>query len=165
MKLLVKKIGPKRAEVINVATLRSELNEAMEELQDGVLRDFESTVATWSTQVGFDVKLTTGQAITLKVSPSGSGAEIWGHVNEGTRPHIIRPRNARALAFRSNYRAKTAPGRIRSGAGGSRGASVFSQQVFHPGSEGRDFTGLIADKWKPEFKRIGENAMRRVARK
>lgn len=165
MKILVKAIGPKRKELLNIASLRSELRDAMEELQDGVQKDFESTVSTWRNSVDFATRLTVGNAITLQVSPSGSGAEIWGYVNEGTRPHVIRPRTARVLAFRTGYRAKTRPGRIKAGSGGASGSTAFAQQVFHPGTEGRDFTGLIADKWKPEFKRIGENAMRRVAKR
>lgn len=165
MRLLVKKITPKRAELLNIAALRSELREAMEEVESGVQKDFESTVATWSTEVTFATRLTVGNAITMRVNPSGSGAEIWGYVNAGTRPHIIRARNARSLAFRSGYRAKTRAGRIASGGGGPSGDTVHAQQVMHPGSEPRDFTGQIAEKWKPEFKSIGENAMRRVARR
>ena len=164
VKVLVKKVTPARRELLNIANLRSELREAMEELQDGVQADFESTVSTWSTQVGFATRLSVGNDITMRVTPSGDGAEIWGYVNEGTRAHVIRPRTARALSFRSGYRAKTRPGRIRASSGGPSGSSVFTQQGYHPGTEARDFTGAIADKWKPEFKRIGENAMRRVAR-
>ena len=164
MRIAVKKITPRRRELLNITNLRSELDDAMAELRDGVQEDFESTVSTWSTDVAFATRITTGNALTLRVNPSGAGAEIWGYVNNGTSPHVIRARRARSLSFRSGYRAKTRVGRIASGSGGSSGDNVYAQQVFHPGSEGRDFTGLIAKKWTPEFKRIGENAMRRVAR-
>lgn len=165
MRLLVKKITPKRSVLLDIDNLRNELEDALDEVKSGVLDDFESTVSTWKTPVGFKgQKVITTSGMAVQVQPYGDGAEIWGYVNDGTRAHIIRPRFARSLAFRSGYSSKTRVGRIKSGAGGSSGATVFAQQVMHPGTEARDFTGLIAEKWKPEFKRIGENAMRRVAR-
>jgi hypothetical protein len=164
MRVIVKKITPRRREVLDINALRDELRSAMDELQDGIQRDFESTVSSWSTSVSFATRLTVGQTITLQVTPSGSGAEIWGYVNSGTRPHVIRARG-RSLAFRTGYRAKTRPGSIRSGGGGASGDYAYAPEVQHPGTEPRDFTGQIAEKWKPEFRRVGENAMRRVARR
>lgn len=164
MKIVVKKITPKRLELINVSNLRGELRDAMDELEQGVAKDFESTVASWDTPVSFAVKTTVGNAITLQVKPSGAGAKVWGYLNDGTSGHYVYPRSARALRFRSHYRSKTRPGRLASGAGGASGDYAYSKGHYVSGIEARDWTGLIADKWSPEFKRIGENAMRRVAR-
>lgn len=44
-----------------------------------------------------------------------------GYVNDGTRPHDIRPRNARALRFRVG------------------GRTVFARVVHHPGTRPRPF--------------------------
>lgn len=165
MRLLVKKVTPKRSVLLDIDNLKNELSDVLDEVKEGVLVDFESTVSTWLTPVSFrGQKIITTSGIGIQVQPSGGGAEIWSYVNEGTRPHVIRPKFARSLAFRSGYRPKTRPGRIKSGSGGPSGSTLFAQQVMHPGTEARDFTRLIAEKWKPEFKRIGENAMRRVAR-
>lgn len=51
----------------------------------------------------------------------GSDVEYAGFVNDGTRPHIIRPRNAQALRFRVG-------GRV-----------VFARVVHHPGTRARPF--------------------------
>ena len=50
-----------------------------------------------------------------------SNVAYAGFVNDGTRPHIIRPRRAKALRFRMN-------GRI-----------VYAQVVNHPGTRARPF--------------------------
>lgn len=47
--------------------------------------------------------------------------EYSGFVNDGTRPHVIRPRNAQALRFRVG-------GRV-----------VFARVVHHPGTRARPF--------------------------
>lgn len=51
----------------------------------------------------------------------GSDVEYSGFVNDGTRPHVIRPRNAQALRFRVG-------GRV-----------VFARVVHHPGTRARPF--------------------------
>lgn len=51
----------------------------------------------------------------------GSDVEYAAAVNDGTRPHIIRPKNAKALRFRVG-------GRI-----------VYARVVHHPGTRARPF--------------------------
>lgn len=163
MRIIVRKITPARRELLNPSALRSELQDAMDELKDGVERDFESTVSSWNTPVSFAVRVTAGNAITLQVTPAGQGATVWGYLNEGTSGHYVYPRG-RALRFQGNYRSKTRPGRLSSGAGGGSGNYVYSKGHYVSGIEPREWTSVIAEKWTPEFRRIGENAMRRVAR-
>lgn len=67
-------------------------------------------------------------------------------VDDGTRPHTIRPRTARRLAFRANYKAKTSPGFIGSRRGGSSGPVILAREVRHPGTKARRFTQEIAKK-------------------
>lgn len=166
MRLLVKKIAPRRTALLDIDYLRSELEDALDEVKQGVLSDFESTVSTWETPVGFKgQKVITTSGIAVDVQPIGDGAKIWGYLNDGTERHWVGPRNGSALRFQPGYRSKTRPGRIGSGGGGAFGPFAFSKGHWVSGIEPRDFTGQIAEKWKPEFKRIGENAMRRVARR
>lgn len=51
----------------------------------------------------------------------GSDLEYAGFVNDGTRPHIIRPRNAQVLRFRVG------------------GRLVYAKVVHHPGTRARPF--------------------------
>lgn len=52
----------------------------------------------------------------------------------GTKPHIIRPRNARALRFASSSGGRTLAGRPRKGA-----AVRFAKFVRHPGTKAQPF--------------------------
>jgi hypothetical protein len=51
----------------------------------------------------------------------GSDVVYAPWVNDGTRPHIIRPKNAKVLAFKSG------------------GRTVFAKVVHHPGTRARPF--------------------------
>lgn len=164
-RILVRKILPRTQELFNRAKVESELRSALNELKDGMVEDFESTVSTWSNKPSFTGRVILGAStFSVNVKASGDGADIWNMLNVGTRAHLIRPRNARSLSFRSGYRAKTRPGRIRSSSGGASGPSVFAQAVQHPGTEAREWTKAIGDKWKPEFKPLMDNAIRRATR-
>lgn len=57
----------------------------------------------------------------------GSPASYAGYVHDGTPPHIIRARNAKALRFFSQTAAKTGSG------------IVFRQMVNHPGTKPNRF--------------------------
>lgn len=59
-----------------------------------------------------------------------------------TRPHVIRARRARVLAFE-----------------GRDGRMVFRREVFHPGTKGNDVPGKVLH----EFKGEAERELRRVA--
>lgn len=62
------------------------------------------------------------------------GAEYGADVEYGTRPHIIRPRNASVLAF--------------PGAGGE---TVFAKEVRHPGTRAQPFMTPAAEQVRPSF--------------
>ncbi|MDI9548188.1 MAG: hypothetical protein QM346_11390, partial [Chloroflexota bacterium] len=89
----------------------------------------------------------------------------YRYVAEGTKPHAIRPKRARMLAFPGTYRAKTTPGVIGSQAGGGSGETRYASAVAHPGTQAREFHKLIAKKRQSSFKREMEEAMREAARK
>jgi hypothetical protein len=128
-----------------------------------VKKDYESTTATWRHKPRF-VKVVSLMAPgpTLLV---GTDDEIYGYVEEGTRPHIILPRRAKALRFKTGYKAKTRPGVIGSFPGGASGPVVFSQGVLHPGTKPRDFSKKIQEKREKWFRRQMEAAMRNAVQK
>lgn len=68
------------------------------------------------------IRIESRRTLTLRsVYTIGSDVEYAKYVNDGTRPHIIRPRRARALRFRVG-------GRI-----------VYAAVVHHPGTRARPF--------------------------
>jgi hypothetical protein len=84
---------------------------------------------------------------------------------EGTKEHIILPKNAKRLRFQNTYTAKTVPGVIGSRSGGPSGDTVFSNGVIHPGTEARNFTKIIEKTWQSKFKRIMEKAISNAAKR
>lgn len=102
----------------------------------------------------------TGSALT---SGEGSKDNPYPFL-KGTKPHIIKPKRAKSLVFRSDYTAKTSPRIIGSRSGGSSGALVFSQGVRHPGTKDRKFEEEIAKREQPKFEKRGQAAMDKAAK-
>lgn len=75
-------------------------------------------------------------------------ASYAAYVEKGTRPHVIRPRNAKVLRFPSSGTSTTLAGRVRTGEArrlGS-GAYVFASKVNHPGTKAQPFLLPAAKK-------------------
>lgn len=96
---------------------------------------------------------------------TGTDSKIYLYVTRGTRPHIIRPKRAKALAFSSRFRAKTAQGYIRSYKGGRSGKPVFAKEVKHPGTQARGFEEAIAAKHQPIFEKKCADGLQKVLSK
>lgn len=64
------------------------------------------------------------------------GEDYAPHVEEGTRPHVIRPRKKRALRFPAG------------------GREVFARQVQHPGTKGVHMLKRGAAAAAPRVRRI-----------
>jgi hypothetical protein len=126
-----------------LSAIETELNNTVKAARD----DFKKTTRTWLTRVDFILIMAQKRGQDLEAA-TGTNNKIFGYVTRGTRPHIIRPRRARVLRFMSGYRAKTIRRRIGSNAGGSSGSPVFSSEVHHPGSQGREFEEAIAEKYQ-----------------
>jgi hypothetical protein len=153
-----KAIKPKKLQ--DKALLR-ELDLALTEQKNEMLRDFEKTVKYWKRKPKFEnLRESTPDGPALIV---GTDDEIYGYVDEGTKPHIIRPRAAKALHFQSGYRAKTMPRVIDSKRGGAYGDPVTAAVVHHPGTEAREFAKTIQKDHEKKFKRRMEQAMRDAA--
>lgn len=79
-----------------------------------------------------------------------AGAEYAQYVNSGTRPHIIRPRNKKVLAFppfgaRSGYRGGIRTGIFKFGGKSVDVGLVFAKEVHHPGTKGVHFVEKTSD--------------------
>jgi len=156
--IVAKAIKPARFRIEGFdRAIRAAVNSAA----DGIMKDFEATVATWNHKVKFDKIVSFTPPVEVLV---GTDDEIYRYVDEGTRPHVIRPKNAPRLVFPSGYVAKTQPKVIGSRAGGGFGDLAFAMSVHHPGTEARQFDQMIKEKWEPLFRRKMHAAMRDAAR-
>ena len=72
-------------------------------------------------QIAADPMVTTGTTVRQTIRVGGDAAEYAVYVHEGTRPHVIRPRNKQVLAFNG------------------REGRVFAREVHHPGTRARPF--------------------------
>jgi hypothetical protein len=73
-----------------------------------------------------------------------AGAKHARWVEEGTKPHVIRPRRKKWLRFEQN------------------GAIRFSKKVHHPGTKPRPFMQRARDKVEPLFERLCVEAVDRM---
>lgn len=165
MRIRIEAIRPRKSPVINVEAFKRELSKAVDKTAGDMQKDFEKTTRTWDTKVKFYARPKGGQLgrrdMVITVYTNN---QIYQYVDEGTKAHIIRPKNANALHFLSGYRAKTRPGFIGSSSGGASGESVFAKEVHHPGTKARNFSAIIARKHTPRFKKNVDAAMARAAR-
>lgn len=138
-----------------------EIREAFrEEIKDEVVADFNDVTSDWQTDVTFDARVEVqGGNIVIGIGPRRN-AKIWRYVDEGTRAHAIRPRRAKRLRFQTGYSARTRPGRAHVGNGTASGDVVYSAGVWHPGTEAREFTKTIMDKWRKEIAQVVRDAIK-----
>lgn len=128
-----------------------------------VLRDLESTTRTWKHKVAFDVT-TTRTGVDYAIA-AGTDDVIYGYVNNGTKPHIIRPKRSKYLRFQSGYKAKTRVNIIGSIPGGAFGNDVFANAVRHPGFVGRNFIKAIQKRRQKTIEQEISQGIAEVARK
>lgn len=127
-------------------------------------RRFIVTYLTWSDQPKFDTKVigkSPGSKQIRGIHATQHQKYEW--VTKGTPPHVITARNARALAFSSDFVPKTQPGIIGSGAGFVGPVDTFAKSVMHPGTAPRGFDKNIAKDMERPFLEIMGDAMMRAA--
>lgn len=107
--------------------------------------DFGVTVQTWNEKPEFAISETDDGRIV------GTDDEVYGYVNDGTRPHLIVARRAKVLAFGVPSSPKTAVRVIGSSAGSRGNTPVKIKAVHHPGTDAREFDEVIAEKWREQF--------------
>ena len=138
---------------------------AAKEAAKAMEADFDKTVATWDNKPDFEKIVSVDPNVEILV---GTDDEIYGYVNDGTRPHPIFPVRAKALSFqwggKGSYKAKTKPRVIGSTPGGPSGPRVSRPYVQHPGTKARKFDETIEKKWRAPFKRRMEKAMSDAAK-
>jgi len=173
MKILIRRVRG-RAKAPNWAAMAKEVERTMDaRVKPALVKEFKKVVADWEHKPRFAArKYVNKGAIEVAVYPTGTNKKIWRYVSEGTKPHTIRPKHAKALRFQwggpGSYKPRTTvgPPPTFGGPGAvSGGKRVAFKQVIHPGIEARNFERHIADQYRPKFRREIENALRRGARR
>lgn len=155
----VKVIKPK-GKVFNAPAMRRVVENGLSAAARGARVDFNVTTKTWSTRPEFVIeKIKDGRKVYTK-------SEIYGYVNDGTRPHTIAPRNGKALVFGGpGFKAKTSPGVIGSKKGArGKGTIITPKPVQHPGTQARNFSKTIAAKWQEQLPKIMQAQISRVVK-
>lgn len=137
------------------------------QVKPALIKSHNLVVANWKNKPVFQArKFISAERIAITVFPTGDAAEIYTYVDQGTKPHIIAPKNGPFLSFRTGYKSKTLakPARTVSGGGVTTGPRVFAKVVHHPGNEAREFSKTIAEDIEPDFKMIIEKAFRNVSK-
>lgn len=121
--------------------------------------DYGVTTQTWTKRPNVRIESPSDDERTI--SPDG---DLYPMLEAGTKPHTIRPRRARVLRFQTPFRAKTVPNQIRSGAGSVGAGAVFARGVQHPGTAPRNWSKVIAAKWRKQVGAIFQRALEAAAR-
>jgi len=151
MGLVPVKIGGK---LFNPTQVRRIINNTLKARAKDFTIDYKVTTQTWKTKPKFVTKKISDFEYTVTTD-----SLIYLFVSGGTRPHIIRAKNAPALAFNVNFTPKTRVKVIGSGKGASSPPVARPKEVKHPGTEAREFTETIIEKWEPLMAGIFERAL------
>lgn len=101
----------------------------------------------------------------LKIKGSTLLVKRWTYLDEGTRPHRIYPRRAKALRFTSGkYQAGSSPNQLFTSQPSIRGFTVYRKYVNHPGFAARNWSKLIKRETVKPLTSWMEAAMKKAAR-
>jgi len=137
----------------------------LKQYEKDVLLDFQATTGTWKHKVKWQHEhLILPDVVSVKVWTTD---EIYKYVDEGTKPHIISPKNKPRLAFMVGGSPKTQPGMDTAGPG-SPGTKLVvlpvGMSVHHPGTKARNFTKEIRKHHSKDFYSRIDKAMRKWIR-
>lgn len=149
------------ASIINADKVRQAIIDAQNRITKQKLTNlFKQTTEGWKTRPAISSRrIDTSNQLGIRVFPSGAGADTYALINEGARPHTIRPRRARMLRFQTGYRAGTKPRILSSQAYVRSGKIISTGIVHHPGFEAREFTQTIAAEHAQEFEEDMQDAI------
>lgn len=140
-------IRPRKSPLYDLAAFEAAMQTALESTAKDVIADYQKTTKTWVHQPEFTILNSSFRVGSRVVSVDiGTEDEIYGYVDNGTKPHIIRPVRAKVLAFNAGSQPKTRPNRLIATAGSPGTQPVKTMIVHHPGSKPRNFSKMIAKK-------------------
>lgn len=147
-----------------VAKLRRALHS---QVKPRIKQRFLVIVANWQHRVQFPAdNIDTADVIGFFMHPSGSGAQIYAWVTEGTPRHPIplSPKTSGTLAYQIGYSPKTRPVGQFGGPGTHFGPWTHPKQVMHSGIAPRRFEESVARDVNPWFQATMQAAWRNAIR-
>lgn len=142
-----------KADTPSLEDMLGVFEDEMDDYLDLVKKDFYTTIATWKRKPKFERDVSSSE--TEVVGEYFTENEVMGWVSHGTR--------IRYATMTKDFRAKTRPGRIRSGSG-SGGVAYVSRRRPRPGIQARKFDELIAEKNKSKLAAGSKRAVNALAR-
>ena len=142
----IRVVMPAKA-LLNPKALTQAIENGLDSAAVGIRSEFQRTVMTWDHKPKFAIDAYPGKRVIY------TDDEIYGYVSGGTRPHIIRVKNAKMLHFyRTGFRAKSSVNSLRANQGKRASQDeTFVKSVKHPGTAARDFDKQIQMRWKKLF--------------
>lgn len=164
MSVLLRNISDRSLAKTDVGAVEKELLTFADDFANEMLLDFELTTAFWEHQVKFE-KLVEVRGGNIEILV-GTDDEIYGYVNEGTRPHVIKPKApGYPLSFMIGGKAKTTPKQIPSSKGVLGNIPVKAMVVHHPGTKAREFDKQIQKKYEKKFQNTAQKALDRAIKR
>lgn len=131
-----------------------------------IQRAMAKRVSNWDTKPGlrsdFSTRTRLGNltGFSLKVTPTGKGADLWRFVTFGVKPHVIAPKASGRLLIRKGYKSRTKPGGFYGGPGTYGGPNYYAHTVVgHPGIEARYLEKDIVKEVSDEVLNLLEKAV------
>jgi len=153
MKISLVAIKPKKTKAFDFAAL---MNTQLDAEALEIKKDLEGLVSTWKHKP----KFTIGRVLATRTV--GTNDKIFEYVDEGTRPHIIRPVKAKALRFNTKFKSKSVPNRFIARPGASSPPVAYAQVVHHPGTQARGFIKLVSKRSQARVGRRFQTAINKA---
>lgn len=141
-------------DALGAKALERAIKNALNAAAKGAQVDFKVTTRTWTNKPEFEIDDSQPDRRVIKTDD-----KIYGFVDQGTRPHIIRPHGRVLTWIGTKYKAKTIPGVIKSQQSRNDNTVVYTKLVQHPGTKARNFAKVIRDKWAPLLRMRVQSAL------
>lgn len=120
--------------------IEAEVKKAVLDQQKRNARAIKQATASWKKKLELEIE-ETDEGVTISTDDP---RYLW--VDEGTKPHEIKPRNAKALRFLPGNKVRSEIARRQKNAAQRDAKAVFTKSVMHPGIRPRSITELVLAK-------------------
>lgn len=145
--------------------MRRVVSNTMTAIAKDIKVDYDVTTQTWEHRPDVEITGSGPDERQIKVK-----SDIYAMLEAGTRPHMIKPkkmvtdkrtgkRRRVRLHFTTPFQSKTLPNRIMSRGGDSGDKDVYARGVRHPGTKPRNWSKVIAAKWRKEAPQVMARAI------
>jgi len=156
--ITLKPLNPNKP-ILDVAKMEAAIQSELRTQGNEAKKLYEQATSTWGHKPAFVVDVNK-DGVTISTND-----EIFGYVNLGTAPHIIRPKAGKVLRFNAGgFVPKTTPRSLNAGSGTPGSTTTFTQEVHHPGSKPRNFDASVARKRAKPYAVEMQRAIDRVVR-